>query len=271
MHTGLPAAMSAFCLRLLCGPTPPHLHRLVPSLQDNTSFVHIVQHEDATATLLSVTLLTPDTLDAATASGAASVSSDTATVVLGTTAPRVHAVLMQHAGVATQRPLLLYLTQNITLDAPGPGPAPSSSSVNRPVYFIGLVSTKTSIDFLRTPNQLNLTGSRLGRVYLLSVALENMGYGNELSTWYAGLYSPLIIHNLWAVLVDRWVGWRVMLAGGQRCVWLQLAGCAEGWLCCTAHLAAAQTAAHGWPSSAPLQLLRLASCCNSPGFARTFP
>jgi hypothetical protein len=177
-------------------------------LQDNTSFVKIVKHEDATATLLSVTLLTPDTLATASSSDAASVASDATIVALGMTTARVHAVLMQHAGVAMQRPLLLYLTQNITLDAPGSGPAPSSYPVNRPVYFIGLVSTKTSIDFRRTPNQLNLTGSSLGRVYLLSVALENMGYGNELSTWYAGLYSPLILHNLWAVLVDRWVGWQ---------------------------------------------------------------
>jgi hypothetical protein len=110
---------------------------------------------------------------------------------------------MQHAGLHTQRPLLLFLTSNITLDPPEQAPANSSYPVNRPVYFIGLISSKTSIDFRRTPNQLNLTGSGLGRVYFLSVALENQGYGDAYTTWYSGLYSPLILHNMWGVLVDR--------------------------------------------------------------------
>jgi hypothetical protein len=125
-------------------------------------------------------------------------------------------LLLEAAATPTPAPLLLFLTSNVTLGAPPVALGATGYTVARPVYLVGLVSTPTSVDFQMVVNQVNLTSQALdqvnaagssdnswARVYLIHLALENLGYGDVASARKAGAFSLLVSGNVWPLVFDR--------------------------------------------------------------------
>ena len=104
--------------------------------------------------------------------------------------------IQHHARQISQVPLVLFLTQNVSLGS-------LYAVVNRPVFFIGLVTRTTSVDFLMNVNQLNLTGTETATATFISVVLENLAGGDVTSGELAAPYSLLIVANLWPLYVRR--------------------------------------------------------------------
>jgi hypothetical protein len=120
------------------------------------------------------------------------------TAVRAPTNQSVIPTILQEALHITQTPLLLFLTQNVTLGH-------FRAAVNRPLYLIGLVTRTTSIDFHMAVNQFDLTSSNTSTVTFISVVLENLAPGDITSGEIAAPFSILISNNLWQVHVPRWV------------------------------------------------------------------
>jgi hypothetical protein len=53
-------------------------------------------------------------------------------------------------------------------------------------------------------NQLNMTNSSSASLTFLSLALENLAYGDAASTDLAWPYSTLMVQYIWSAVFNRW-------------------------------------------------------------------
>lgn len=173
-------------------------------LQDNTNFIHIHQWGDARTQLRSVGVL----MQAAAAGGPGDRSRAAAAALqvknclpLATNTTLLPALLSQ-AAVATQVPLLMYLTSNVTIGQHPVLPA-NGLLIQRPVVFVGLQSQLTSIDFEMVVNQLNLSTSAHANSTFVGVVLENLAPGDTVTSAVASPFSIAITNNVWAVYYNR--------------------------------------------------------------------
>lgn len=160
--------------------------------------------------LASVTLVTSACWEAGTAltaqPAAASPTRSSGPVCLqhrkgGDLAPALSRV----AGVASSAPVLLFLSGVSSLNASAAPAAVSGVTVARPLLFIGSSAQSASLDLGMVVNQLNMTSSHGATLTFVSLALENLAYGDAASTDLAWPYSTLMVHYIWSAVFNRWV------------------------------------------------------------------
>jgi hypothetical protein len=108
--------------------------------------------------------------------------------------------LTQQGGMNTPLPLLLYQTGNVTLGAAQV--PPGGIAINRPVFWVGLSSANTSVDWHMSVNQLVLTGT-WSNLTFVSLVIENTAPGDARSAEVAAPLSTTSVANIWAVYVNR--------------------------------------------------------------------
>lgn len=167
-------------------------------LQDNSTYVHVLQWSDESTVAVSVGLL----LDVGGASPSVLAGSQPApghNFMLAVDSTTLLSVMQFGAAVRTPTPFLMYLSSNISF---------SSAllkvqvlPVNRPLLLVGLSTDNTSIDFGMEVNTLQL--GPLGSITLNQVILENLAPGDARSAELAGPYEVSMTYYLWPVAFDR--------------------------------------------------------------------
>ena len=170
-------------------------------LQDHASFLHITKWVKPGVQLLGVTLIAAECADkmGTDASIGALTSKgqlQNCSTLLSPTSQLLIPTVLQQAPLNTSAPLVIFLTQNVTLGQ-------FYTLVNRPLYFIGLVTRRTSVDFHMVVNQMNLTASDNGIVYFISTVMENVAHGDVVTGYVAPPFSVLVVNNLYPVYFSR--------------------------------------------------------------------
>ncbi|KAF8061104.1 BAK1 [Scenedesmus sp. PABB004] len=181
-------------------------------LSDNTSFVHLRNFSAPPFGVVearALTLLAPAAarVGAGDAAGgdAAGIVTVTDSYVLAATNATLVPLLRRLAGAPSASPLLVALAANASLAPrfapPGAWP-PGGLVVARPLVLLGSSWRVTSLDLGMQVGQVQLSG-RWANATLLSLALENLAYGDEASSQQAEGNSILLSNQLWAFAYKR--------------------------------------------------------------------
>jgi hypothetical protein len=171
-------------------------------LQDHTRFLHITKWVKTGVLLLGVTLVTTECANVDMGAGASAGAlaarhqHQNCSTFVAPTKESLLPTLLKEAQQKTSAPLVVFLTQNVTLGE-------FYTLVNRPLYFIGLVTRQTSIDFRMLVNQMNLTHSENGIVYFISTVMENVAPGDVTTGYVAAPFSALVVNNIYPVYFNR--------------------------------------------------------------------
>ncbi len=109
-------------------------------------------------------------------------------------------LLRAHAWHSTPRPLVVFLTSNVSLSS---ADALGGIQVNRPLVLLGSTQRPTSIDFGMSVNQFDLTGSPHSNITLDSLVLENLASGDAESAAIAAGTSLSVTASLWQLRYER--------------------------------------------------------------------
>lgn len=219
------------------------------SWTDNTTFLHIRSFSSAAAngsaglearhvTLLaqgaateasrspsglgsnSSTAVATAAVDSSSRSGtnadAAGILTVTDSYILSANNATLVTLLQQLAGLQqSNRPLLIFITSNMTFAHGDPRWPAGGVNITRPTIWIGSSSSNTSLDFHMDVGQFVLDGPT-ANVTLVNLALENLAYGDEVSARDAEGKSLIRSHLIWAFRYRRYVACVVHPALDQR-------------------------------------------------------